>query len=234
MTKSRRSSKQNGNMFVGLVLGLIAGLAIAIAVALYITRAPGPIAPKNPSENPTPQNASSPINPNFPLQGQHPAEPAPQASSASASSSAASEQAQSQPQDLPQTPLGETQIIEVPLSSPERALERALEADQSAASGAVSSYTRPQTPEASDTALNIAYYLQAGTFVTRAGAEAQRARLALHGVEAKVIRHHKGYRTYYRVRAGPFAQFDRMQSIRRQLSQADIRTRTAVIRFREE
>lgn len=234
MTKSRGSPKQNGNMFIGLVLGLITGLAIAIAVALYITRSPSPITPKNPTpESPTPLDASPPFNPNRPLQGDRPAEPAPQAPPASTASDALSEQGQNQSQDgLPQAPSDETQIIEVPPTASEHASERMPQTDKPATSNAVSPASRPKTPDAPVADINTGYYLQAGAYKTRADAEAQRAQIALQGFEAKVSQHDSGNITYYRVRIGPLTQFDQMNSVRRQLSDAGIGT--VVIRFRKE
>lgn len=48
------------------------------------------------------------------------------------------------------------------------------------------------------------YFVQAGAFRTPEDAEAQRARLSLIGVEAKVTEREQSGRTVYRVRSGPF------------------------------
>jgi cell division protein FtsN len=48
------------------------------------------------------------------------------------------------------------------------------------------------------------YFVQAGAFRTPEDAEAQRARLSLVGVEAKVTEREQAGRTVYRVRSGPF------------------------------
>ncbi len=231
MTKSHRVQKQNGNMFIGLVLGLITGLAIAIAVALYITRSPSPIGQKNPTpERLTPLNPSS-SDPNRPLQGQTPAEPAPAAPPAAQLSDARPEQTQNQTQDVSQAPLDDTQIIEVSPPPVEQITRRTPEKEQSVATPPAPSPNRPPASEA-PAEFSMGYYLQAGAYRTRADAEAQRAQLALQGFEAKVSQYGRdAYMTHYRVRVGPFAQFDEMRNVRRQLSEAGIRT--AVIRFRK-
>jgi hypothetical protein len=52
------------------------------------------------------------------------------------------------------------------------------------------------------------YFVQAGAFRTTDDAEAQRAKLSLMGVEAKVTEREQAGRTVYRVRAGPFSKKD--------------------------
>jgi cell division protein FtsN len=59
----------------------------------------------------------------------------------------------------------------------------------------------------------LIYYAQAGAYTRSDDAEAQRAKLALLGVDAKVSERDQSGRTIYRVRAGPFearAQADAM------------------------
>ncbi len=236
MTKSHRVQKQNGSMFIGLVLGLITGLAIAIAVALYITRSPSPIVQKNSTpEHLTPLNPSS-SDPNRPLQGRAPAEPV-QAPPAATLSDTRPEQTENQTQDVSEAPLDEAQIIEVPSPSPpaEQTSGRLPERERFVRVNPAPSPGRPPVSEAPRAKINTGYYLQAGTYRVRGDAEARRAELALQGFEAKISQHYNMYKhdyDYYRVQVGPFEQFDQMKNVRRQLSEAGIRT--VVIRFREK
>jgi cell division protein FtsN len=85
-------------------------------------------------------------------------------------------------------------------------------------------------PSASDA--NTGYFLQVGAYKTSGDAEQQRARLAFQGFESKVTQRDAGGVTYYRVRIGPFAKFDDMNSTRQRLSDAGIDT--AVIRFTKQ
>jgi cell division protein FtsN len=57
------------------------------------------------------------------------------------------------------------------------------------------------------------YFVQAGAFRTAEDAEAQRAKLSLMGMEAKVTEREQSGRQVYRVRLGPF---DRKEEADRQ------------------
>jgi cell division protein FtsN len=85
-------------------------------------------------------------------------------------------------------------------------------------------------PTAADA--NTGYLLQVGAYKTSADAEQQRARLAFQGFESKVTQRDAGGVTYYRVRIGPFAKFEDMNSTRQRLSDAGVDT--AVIRFTKQ
>ena len=52
------------------------------------------------------------------------------------------------------------------------------------------------------------YFVQAGAFRTAEDAEAQRAKLSLMGIEAKVTEREQSGRQVYRVRVGPFNSKD--------------------------
>jgi cell division protein FtsN len=52
------------------------------------------------------------------------------------------------------------------------------------------------------------YFVQAGAFRTQEDAEAQRAKLSLMGIEARVTEREQSGRQVYRVRVGPFGNKD--------------------------
>jgi cell division protein FtsN len=52
------------------------------------------------------------------------------------------------------------------------------------------------------------YFVQTGAFRAQDDAEAQRAKLSLMGIEAKVTEREQSGRTIYRVRVGPFDKKD--------------------------
>ena len=56
------------------------------------------------------------------------------------------------------------------------------------------------------------YFVQAGAFRDQDEAEAQRARLTLAGIQARVTSHEQAGRTVYRVRIGPFQKKDEADS----------------------
>ncbi|WP_238984981.1 SPOR domain-containing protein [Candidatus Glomeribacter gigasporarum] len=218
-------------MFIGLVLGLIAGLAIAIAVALYITRAPSPIVQKDSAPERLMPFVPSPSDPNRSLQGQAPAEPAPAAPLAAQFSGAQPEQTRNQTPHVSEASPDDTQIIEVSPPPVEQPASRAPEKEEPVSARPAPSPSRPAAHEAPRAEINTGYYLQAGVYRAPADAEARRAQLALQGFEAGVSRQGRGRYMTYRVRMGPFMQFDEMRNMRQQLTEAGIRT--VVIRFRK-
>ncbi|SAK97666.1 sporulation repeat-containing protein [Caballeronia calidae] len=253
MAKPRRTSKQSkqtGGTFLGIVLGLIVGLAIAVIVALYITRAPTPFVAKvapPPSEANSAPSAAQPYDPNRPLQGKTPGQPVPQAAQPTPPNTAPG---QSTNQSQSSGMLDEPQIVEVPpsgatASAPKTASPAIAKKPETApaAPGATSNAnaTPPKGGSAPATAKttppapgepNTGYFLQVGAYKTQADAEQQRARLGFQGFESKVTQRDAGGVTYYRVRIGPFAKFEEMNTARQRLSDAGVDT--AVIRFSKQ
>ncbi len=256
MAKPRRTtkqSKQTGGTFLGIVLGLIVGLAIAVVVALYITRAPTPFVAKVAPPAASDAGAGQPqYDPNRPLQGKSPGQPVPQAAQPAPPNTAPGQtNNQTQSSGL----LEEPQIVEVPPSGSASGVAVAPKPaqDNGTASAPVAGAKKPQptsapagtvasnapaaskpgsaaAPSAADA--NTGYLLQVGAYKTSADAEQQRARLAFQGFESKVTQRDAGGVTYYRVRIGPFAKFEDMNSTRQRLSDAGIDT--AVIRFTKQ
>lgn len=255
MAKARRSSrpnsKQGGGTFLGIVLGLIVGLAIAVVVALYITRTPAPFVSKSGTPSPTSDtSANQPaFDPNRALAGKTPGQPVPQAAQPAPPNTAPGQSSQ---QSQSSGMLGEPQIVEVPPagSAAQGPAQPQAPGTKNAAS-APAAKPAPSTsgvgaqakanggpnapqgakPSAAE-ANNTGYFLQVGAYKTEQDAEQQRARLALQGFESKVTQRDAGGITYYRVRVGPFAKFDDMNSVRQRLSDAGVDT--AVIRFTKQ
>jgi len=247
-SKQRRPSGkragQHGGTFLGVVLGLIVGLAIAVVVALYITRSPTPFVARNP--NPSGDtSAPNSVDPNRALAGANPG----QAVSPSAQP-APPNTAPGQPTNPSTGLLDEPQIVEMPTSQP-AAANAPDTSGSSQAPWPSANNTRPNTgstapantnapshsapatsatPPANDA--NTGYLLQVGAYRTEADASQQRARLALMGVSSAVSKRESGAVTFYRVRVGPFAKFDDMNSVRQQLTGEGIDT--AVIRFTKQ
>ncbi|HEY3596835.1 MAG TPA: SPOR domain-containing protein [Paraburkholderia sp.] len=257
MAKPRRTtkqSKQTGGTFLGIVLGLIVGLAIAVVVALYITRAPTPFVAKVAPPAASDASASQPqYDPNRPLQGKSPGQPVPQAAQPAPPNTAPG---QTNNQTQSSGMLEEPQIVEVPPSGNAGGSANGVAVapkpaqDNGAASTPAAGAKKPQptsgtavanvapaskpgaaaAPSAADA--NTGYLLQVGAYKTSADAEQQRARLAFQGFESKVTQRDAGGVTYYRVRIGPFAKFEDMNTTRQRLSDAGIDT--AVIRFTKQ
>ena len=253
MAKPRRTSKQSkqtGGTFIGIVLGLIVGLAIAVIVALYITRAPTPFVAKvapPPSEANSAPPAAQPYDPNRPLQGKSPGQAVPQAAQPTPPNTAPG---QTNNQTQSSGMLDEPQIVEVPPSgatasapktastSPAKKPETTPNAPNATSNanatppkGGSAPATAKTTPPAPGEP-NTGYFLQVGAYKTQADAEQQRARLGFQGFESRVTQRDAGGVTYYRVRVGPFAKFEDMNTARQRLSDAGVDT--AVIRFSKQ
>jgi cell division protein FtsN len=178
---------QYGGFAVGLIVGLLLGLALALGVALYVTKVPLPFINKVPQRTAEQDAAEVERNrnwdPNAPLAGK------PAASGAVSAAPAA------------------------PALPPAKALAPAATAAVPAASAArpaaAAAASKPLKPGADP----MIYFAQAGAYTRADDAEAQRAKLALLGVDAKVSERDQSGRTIYRVRVGPFdarAQADTM------------------------
>ena len=66
------------------------------------------------------------------------------------------------------------------------------------------------------------YFVQAGAFRTNEEAEAQRAKLGMLGLEAKVSERDQGGRTVYRVRVGPLDNKADAERVRDKLETAHL------------
>jgi len=260
--RTTKQSKQTGGTFLGIVLGLIVGLAIAVVVALYITRAPTPFVAKVAPPAATDNGASqAQYDPNRPLQGKTPGQPVPQAAQPAPPNTAPGQtnaQTQSgmleEPQIVEVPPSagnangtavapkpaqdnGSGEIaapapVKKPLASGTPAATATGSAPKSAnTTSAANTKAGPAAAPAPGDA-NTGYLLQVGAYKTAADAEQQRARLAFQGFESKVTQRDAGGVTYYRVRIGPFAKFEDMNSSRQRLSDAGVDT--AVIRFTKQ
>jgi cell division protein FtsN len=189
--------KQSGGVFVGIIIGVVLGLAAALAVAVYVTKVPVPFLNKGPSRSAEQDAAESRKNqnwdPNAPLYGKNPAKPLPPAPGIAAPAPA--------PASAAQAPrLGETREAEKPKEPVPPAV-----AGRPAPADPLGELAAARAGGASDPFL---YFVQAGAFRTPEDAEAQRAKLSLMGVEARVTEREQSGRQVYRVRIGPFNSKD--------------------------
>lgn len=178
-------SAQRGGFALGLVLGLLIGLALALGVALYVTKVPVPFINKVPQRTAEQDVAETERNkhwdPNAPLLGK-----APTRSAASGAAAAP-----------PATPV-KVNPPSVAVAAP------AASAARPAASATVAAPAASKPKPTAAGADPLIYFAQAGAYTRADDAEAQRAKLALLGVDSKVSERDQSGRTIYRVRAGPF------------------------------
>ena len=185
---------QLGGTVVGFLAGLLVGLGLALAVAVYVTKVPVPFVDRGVSRKPT-QDAieaekNRNWNPNAGLAGAKPAgpkaeTPAPEEGAVKAEGTAPVTKPTAPPPVASSDPLGDLARSRTQGSAPASAPVAAAPA----ASGA--------------DAEPFIYFVQAGAFRTPADAEAQRAKLAMLGFDAKVSEREQAGQTDYRVRTGP-------------------------------
>jgi len=189
---------QRGGTFLGFILGLVLGLGVALGVAIYVTKVPTPFSNKN-----QPRTSAQDVqeteknkdwNPNSVLQPKAPAEQpvAPNANQPAADTpAAAADAAKAVPRPaVTADPLGDLAKTKSGLSTP------------------------ATPPDATDP---FDYLVQAGAYRTSADADAQKAKLAMLGLDAKVSERDQAGRVVYRVRLGPFSDKNAAERIRTQL-----------------
>ncbi len=179
-------NSQRGSIFVGIIIGVVLGLAVALAVAVYVTKVPVPFLNRGQSRTAEQDAAESRKNrdwdPNAPLYGKNPAKPLPPAPSVIA----------------PAPPVA---TIPAPATAPPQPAAPAVRGKSADPLGELAA-ARSASPSAlSDP---FFYFVQAGAFRTPEDAEAQRAKLSLMGIEAKVTEREQSGRQVFRVRVGPF------------------------------
>lgn len=213
--QAKRARKHHGGTLTGFVVGLLVGLGMALSVAVYVTRVPVPFVDRGVSRKPAQDAAEAERNkgwnPNAGLAGK----PAP----------------------LPEPPAAPEQPAEAqtpPATDP--GLAKADPAKPGAAKPADGATAKPAAdplgdlmkskigaiadPSAAATAPGadpFAFFVQAGAFKSPEEAQAQKARLAMLGMDASVSEREQAGRTVFRVRMGPFSQKSMADATREQL-----------------
>jgi cell division protein FtsN len=189
-------NKQGGGTFLGFIIGLVLGLGVALAVAIYVTKVPTPFSNKNQprtsAQDVLESEKNKDWNPNSVLQPKAPAEP-PAAPDANAAVTA------------PQT-------ADKAITPPRPAVTADPLGDLAKAKSGLNT---PAPPTNANDPFD--YVVQAGAYRTSADADAQKAKLALLGLDAKVSERDQAGRVVYRVRLGPFSDKSAAERIRAQL-----------------
>ena len=195
---------QRGGTLLGFVLGLVIGLIIALGVAMYVTKVPMPFSNKNQSRS-ADQDAveaqkNKDWNPNGALQTkpvtpEAPADPATANPNTPAPAVTADPLATSAPAPAVPTPAVPAPAVTTPppAATPQPANKAAATNDP------------------------FTYFVQAGAFKSAADADAQKAKLSMMGIEAKVSEREQAGRAIFRVRSGPFDDKDQAEKIKARL-----------------
>jgi cell division protein FtsN len=209
---------QRGGFTTGLVAGLLLGLAVALGVALYVTKVPVPFMDKVPQRSAAQDAAEAQRNkdwdPNAPLASRA---PRPSSSASGAVTPAAGDSAPAGGAgDAAQPPRDPAAILDGRAA----ALPGPPPSDPSAGApvvDAVPTIVARQSP-----ADLYVYFVQAGAFEKVEQAEAQRAKLGMLGLEARLYERNQSGRAVQRVRVGPFDTRDDAQATRDRLVSAGI------------
>ncbi|ART49687.1 SPOR domain-containing protein [Acidovorax carolinensis] len=204
--------KQTGGTTIGFIVGVIVGLGAALAVAVYVTKVPVPFLNKGGLRGVDQDAAEAQKNknwdPNSPLYGKNPARPPAPAAAASASPNGAA-------------PAAEVTAARTPASKP--ATADAKPATKADTKQAPSADPLGDLAKARSAAVDpFDYFVQAGAFPSQSGADAQRAKLAMLGWEARVSEREQNGRTVYRVRVGPFSKRDDAEQLKEKLESAGV------------
>ena len=209
---------QRGGTILGLILGLLVGVGAALAVAVYVTNVPVPFVNKGNVRGEAKDKAEAERNknwdPNSPLYGKNPARaPAPAVEAAA---------------PLPITPAPAAPEVRAAASAAKTA------SAQQDAKPETKAETKPGADPLGDLAVAKAaakgnldpfdYFVQAGAFRTQADADAQRAKMAMLGWEARVSEREQNGRAVFRVRMGPFTKRDDAEQLKEKLDSAGVDT----------
>lgn len=230
----KKTTRQRGNIVIGLIVGLVLGLGVALGIAVYVTKVPIPFVTKTQRGGAEQDEAEARKNrdwdPNAPLAGKAGA-PKPPAAAGPVAPPAGGDTAAVAPGTAP-PPAPPVPVVVAP--KPARPAPVPAEANslppsndplgdlaRARAGGNSGSTTTASAAPSSNSAAAGAdpfmYFVQAGAFRTTDDAEAQRAKLSLMGVEARVTEREQAGRTVYRVRAGPFNKKDEADRLKERL-----------------
>ena len=218
-------NQQRGSTLVGFIIGLVVGLAVALGVAVYVTKVPMPFMNKGQTRSADQDAAEAEKNkdwdPNAPLYGKKGSksgdktdepktEPKPDAAVKVDPKSA--------------DPLGD--LVKSKTAEPKPEAKAKPEVKPPEAKPAETKAPEPKAAEpVVDPKAAIAdpfiYFVQAGAYRSNEEAQAQRAKTALLGLDAKISERDQGGRTVYRVRVGPLDKVE-AERVRAKLEAAHI------------
>jgi cell division protein FtsN len=206
---------QRGGTLLGFILGLVIGLTVALGVAMYVTKVPMPFSNKNQTRS-ADQDAveaqkNKDWNPNGALQSKPVTPEAP--AEANANNASANAPASAPAPAVTADPLAD--LIKKQNSNSAPSAPAAAPASSAAPASAPPTAATPQP--VNKTAANsdpFTYFVQAGAFKSATDADAQKAKLSMMGIEAKVSEREQAGRAIYRVRSGPFDDKEQAEKIK--------------------
>jgi cell division protein FtsN len=201
-----QAREQRGGTLTGLVVGLLVGLGLALSVAVYVTRVPVPFVDRGVTRKAADDAAETERNkgwnPNAGLVSKPPPLPTPAVPEAVPDPAAPKDDTTKAPAKADAAKPADSAKPEVdPLGDLMKSKVGGAAEPAPAAAGA--------DP--------FSYFVQAGAFKSPEEAQAQKARLAMLGMEASVTEREQAGRAVFRVRMGPFSQKAVADATREQL-----------------
>ena len=201
-----KQHSQRGGAATGFIIGLVIGLAVALAVAIYVTKVPTPFTNKNQPRSAEQDAAETQKNKDWNPNGALQSKPA----AGSAETPDAVKEAAKEEIKEPAKEAGKTQTAkdlnkeatkEASKESAKPEPKPAVTADPLGDLVKSKAVQAAPAPSASDP---FTYFVQAGAFRSQAEADAQRAKLTMMGMDAKISEREQAGRQVYRVRLGPY------------------------------
>ena len=201
-----KQHSQRGGAATGFIIGLVIGLAVALAVAIYVTKVPTPFTNKNQPRSAEQDAAETQKNKDWNPNGALQSKPAAgSAETAEAVKEAAKEEAKEPAKEAGKTQtakdLNKEATKEATKESAKPEPKPAVTADPLGDLVKSKTVQAAPAPSASDP---FTYFVQAGAFRSQAEADAQRAKLTMMGMDAKISEREQAGRQVYRVRLGPY------------------------------
>lgn len=223
---------QRGGTIIGFILGLLIGLGAALAVAVYVAKVPVPFLNKaglrSAGQDQAEAERNRNWNPNQSLSGNMPARPAtpetpPTSPEPGAKADTKTDTKTDVKADAKIEPKADAKAdTKADAKHGADPLGDFAKAKAGAAATTTATTTAPAAPAAG--AEPYEYFVQAGAYNTQGDADAQRAKLAMLGWEAKVSENKKDGRAVFRVRVGPFAKRDDAAGLKEKLDDAGVPT----------
>ena len=225
--------QQSGGTILGFIIGVVFGLAAALSVAVYVTKVPVPFVNKGQTRSADQDAAEARKNkdwdPNAPLSGKNPVKPS------SPSSTGAPTSPPVVAASGPPAVVGRPDATKPGVAKTEVTKSDASKSDSSGGKIDNKADTRPaasadplgdlaRAKSSGSGAEPFSYFVQVGAYRTPEDAEAQRAKLSLSGVEARVTEREQSGRVVFRVRAGPFDKKEDADKIKEKLEAAGLET----------
>jgi len=215
-------NQQRGSTLVGFIIGLVVGLAVALGVAIYVTKVPIPFMSKGQIRSADQDAAEAEKNkdwdPNAPLYGKKATKAGDKPEDAKVESKQPDAATKVDPKSA--DPLGDLAKVKAaePKAKPDTKAPEPKPTEAKAPEPKVADPAAEAKPASTDPFI---YFVQAGAYRSTDEAQAQRAKTALLGLDAKISERDQGGRTVYRVRVGPMDKAD-AERVRAKLEAAHI------------